>query len=564
LPRRASRTPSADPLPADPSAASAERLADPSAEPRAALELAAVFEALVDPVFVVDATHRVVQANPAAVAALGFDPVGMDRDEVNRRMDYRHPDDRPVAPGEMASARAERGEQVVEQPLAITGADGSRRSVLVSAAEYAREGKRLGVVVTFHDVTERERLLAELREEVELSEALNRVSASIHLSLSFEQIFEAVVRESAEALGATRAAVALPEGDRWVARYLYGAPWGAREIPIPPDEYRYIDEVARSTEPQVIANALSNDAVDPAIARREHVATVASIRLDVRGELIGVLRFTFADRVAFSRPRTDFLKKLAVVVSLGLENARLLAAERHVSETLQSALLAVPSSIRGIACGTMYRSASETARVGGDFYDMFELQGHLIALVIGDVSGKGLEAAAVTALVKNTIRAYAEEDNDPPTVLSKANAVLFASFRPESFVTVFYGVLDITSGELRYCSAGHPHSMLRRRDGKVEPLETRSTFIGAFADAPFVESRSRLDEGDVLLLYTDGVTEARCGDGLLGEDRLAEFIAGLPPTTAGRLPGKIFDLVLDYSCGVLSDDLAMLAVQLER
>ncbi len=526
------------------------------------LELGAVFAALVDPVFVLDTHQHVVRANPAALAALGFDPVGMDRDEINRRMEYRHPDDRPVTREEMASARAEQGRPYTEEPLVITGADGSRRSMLVSSAVYESNGERLGSVVTFHDVTDRQRLLEDLREEVELSEALNRISASVHLSLSFEQIMEAVVMGSAEALGASRAAVALREGDAWVARYLFGAPWGVKEIPIPESEYHYIDEVAISTEPQMIADALHDPRLEPAVASREHVGAVASMRLDVRGELLGVLRFTFAQPIAFTRPRYDFLTKLAVIVSLGLENARLLETERHVSETLQSALLAIPGEIHGVRCGTLYHSASQTARVGGDFYDMFELDAGRVALAIGDVSGKGLEAAAMTALVKNTIRAYAEEGHGPATVLSMTNKLLLGSFQPESFVTVFFAVLDTASGELAYCSAGHPRPMLRRRDGTVERLETRSPFVGAFAAAEFVESRIRLASGDCLLMYTDGVTEARCDDGLLGEDRLADYLTGLPATPANELPPKVFAYVLEFACGELCDDVAMLAVEM--
>jgi serine phosphatase RsbU (regulator of sigma subunit) len=482
-------------------------------------------------------------------------------------LDYLDGDGNPIPAAEFPVLRALRGERVENVLLQMRVHDGARRAVLISAATFAAEARMLGIAVTFHDVTEREQLLAELRESKALGDALNRINARIDSDLAFDAIMKAVVGESAQALGAVRAALALPEHGGWMGRYLYGAPPEIQSVTIPETERPYIEEVARSAAPVVIADARQDRRLDSDAALRGPVGAVVAMRIELRGELAGVLRYVFAPGPPFvlGRAREDFLRKLAAAVSLGLENARLLAAERHVSETLQTALLAVPHAVHGVTCGTLYRSASSPVRVGGDFYDLFDLPDGQAAAVIGDVSGKGLEAAAATALVRNTIRAYAQEGHGPSALLRMTNAVVLGATPPETFVTVFFGVLDTRTGELVYCSAGHPRPMLKRRDGPVEVLPTRSAVVGAFDAAQFVDDRTRLEPGDVLLLYTDGVTEAHCLEGgLLGEERLADFLGRLPHTTAGKLPDAVFGRVLECTGGRLSDDLAMLSVALEQ
>ncbi len=527
------------------------------------LELEAVFEAVVDPVVILDVSGCVVAANPAASAALGFDPVGHDRFDLARHLDYRLPDGTKLRPQDLPGFRAESGELVRDVLLTARGPEGERRSWVVSAAVFPREGSPLGTVVTFHDVTDRERLLAELRDSVRLGEALNRINAAIAASCDFSLIMEAVVHESAEALGADRAAVAMPEHGGWVGQFLYGAPPGVRWVPIPSAEWRYIEEVAASPQPILIADATRDPRIDPEIARRTGTAAIAAVRIELDGRLVGVLRYTFTEPPAtFDRVHRDFLAKLAASVALGVQNARLVAAERDVSEKLQSALLAIPGRVHGVSRGTLYHSASDTARVGGDFYDLFELPAGRVALVIGDVSGKGLEAAAMTSLAKNVVRAYASEGHDAAGVLDMTNKVLVASSEPETFVTLFLGLLAPSDGSLSYCAGGHPRPLVKRADGGIATLETGSPIVGAFEGARFVEGEARIGAGDVLLLYTDGVTEARCSDGFLGEERLAEFVRSLPPTPASEMPGAVFDFVVECTGGPLSDDLAMLAVSL--
>src|SRR3990172_6829386 len=146
-----------------------------------------------------------------------------------------------------------------------------------------------------------------------------------------------------------------------------------------------------------------------------------AVLLLVRGEVIGILGFTYDTGRQFTEAELDFVPKLATSVSLAIENARLYAAERKVAETLQEAFLNMPRQIAGLEFGHIYRSATETARVGGDFYDLFELEPDRVGVLIGDVAGKGLEAAALTSVIKSTVKAYAFENFFPASILAKTN-----------------------------------------------------------------------------------------------------------------------------------------------
>jgi len=238
----------------------------------------------------------------------------------------------------------------------------------------------------------------------------------------------------------------------------------------------------------------------------------------------------------------------------------------QIANVLQEALLTVPDEVPGIEFGHLYQSATYATRVGGDFYDLFELDGGRIAVIVGDVSGKGLPAATLTSRVKDTIRAYSMIGDSPAEVLARTNSILVRSTDTSSWVSVFLGYLDVHSGRLVYCSAGHPPSVIRRvqaagGDGKATFfLETSSPILAAFEDASFVNAEEQLAPSDILLLYTDGVVEARRGEELFGDDRLLESVARLGSEGASHLPGRLFAKIKDFASGRLSDDTAIVAI----
>ena len=239
------------------------------------------------------------------------------------------------------------------------------------------------------------------------------------------------------------------------------------------------------------------------------------------------------------------------------------ARDQHkaVAERLQRALQVTTGEFPGVELAHVYQSASTGAEVGGDFYDVFHVSDARIGILIGDVSGKGLDAAAQAVFMRNSVRAFAYTTQSPAGALSLANELLLDT-GAAGFVTAFLAVLDPVSGELTCSSAGHPPAILISAC-RAALLDGSNPLLGVFDDAAFTETRLHLDPGDTLLLYTDGLTEARCDGRLFGESQLmaaVQTLAALPPT---RLTEELYGRALDFAGGILGDDLALLAVCLQ-
>jgi serine phosphatase RsbU (regulator of sigma subunit) len=258
------------------------------------------------------------------------------------------------------------------------------------------------------------------------------------------------------------------------------------------------------------------------------------------------------------------LEGLGRHAAIAVQNAKQYEAERHIADTLQESLLVIPSKIKGVEFGHLYRSATVAAKVGGDFYDIFEIEHGKIGIVIGDVSGKGIEAATLTSIAKSTIKAHSFESANPAQVLSKVNDMIVRVSTPSNFITVFFGVLDISTGSLIYCSAGHPPQLIKRAQNGVSMLDANSPIIGAFVHLKYANGTESLKNGDKLILYTDGITEARRDSEFFGEERLRTFINNLQSISAKEIPMATFRHVMDWTGGKLLDDIALFSISISR
>jgi PAS domain S-box-containing protein len=243
---------------------------------------------------------------------------------------------------------------------------------------------------------------------------------------------------------------------------------------------------------------------------------------------------------------------------LAEENERLYRQQLDIADRLQLSLLNIPSEIGRVRVGHLYRSATEAARVGGDFYDVFEIKGGLVVVLVGDVAGHGIEAARTATLVKDVVHAFAHQSVWPQEVLRHTNGLLVEKELP-GFVSLFLGILDAETGEFRFASAGHPSMFLRRANSDIQALGTGSAPLGVNDDATWKCGLVDLEAGDLLLLYTDGVIEARRNDEFFGEKRL-ETLLRRKRISVERLPHTVLDQVLAFSGGDLKDDVAVLAL----
>jgi serine phosphatase RsbU (regulator of sigma subunit) len=234
---------------------------------------------------------------------------------------------------------------------------------------------------------------------------------------------------------------------------------------------------------------------------------------------------------------------------------------RAIAERLQSALQVNTGVFPGVEFAHVYESATELAKIGGDFFDVLRISDGRIGLLMGDVSGKGLDAAAEAVLVRNSLRAFTYYTDSPAAALAHANSLLM-DFRKGGFVTAFFGILDPQSGQLTYCSAGHPPAILVG-PSSVSLLDAVSPALGVFRDARFQEVTLRLNRGETLVLYTDGLTEARRDGHCYGESRLVEVLESLADLPPQELTRSLYAQALDFAGGRLADDLALLALRLQ-
>lgn len=254
------------------------------------------------------------------------------------------------------------------------------------------------------------------------------------------------------------------------------------------------------------------------------------------------------------------------------EEARLQAeaTRARLQETLavlqQSLLPSELPVVPGLEAASYYHTASPDL-LGGDFYDLFPLDTGRWAFFLGDVCGKGPQAAAVTSLARYTLRAAAMHDPDPVTVLTTLNSVLHERYASGEghYCTVIFGVLQPANDGhvgVHLASGGHPSALIQRADGSADYLPTPGgLLVGVLPQAPFTAARTDLLPGDTLLLYTDGLTEARTGPKreLYGDDALRAFTAARTPAGPQALITALSGLLASFGDG-LDDDTALLAL----
>jgi serine phosphatase RsbU (regulator of sigma subunit) len=282
----------------------------------------------------------------------------------------------------------------------------------------------------------------------------------------------------------------------------------------------------------------------------------------VHHEVVAALVFHHRRQaVRFTTPDLVFADRLMVLSTLALENARLYEREHRIADVLQAAVLSPLESAPGVESSVLYRPASSSANIGGDFYDLFRIDEQRVGIVVGDVSGKGIEAARLTSLLHDGIRAYAYEGRDAAQVLGSVNRLVHRATPPEMFATLFFGVLEPETGKLSYCVAGHPPPIVVAPEAARFLGGEQSPLLGSFPDVEYALCDAKLATGEMLVLYTDGITEARAGAGMLGEERLLKMLTKMRHSSAQRLPERLLAGVLKFAEGRLSDDTVVLCVK---
>ena len=270
----------------------------------------------------------------------------------------------------------------------------------------------------------------------------------------------------------------------------------------------------------------------------------------------GSTRFTVAD--------LGLAEELGQHLAVAIRVDRMFRHRSEVAETLQASLLParLPSNVPGLEFASAYIGATQSQEVSGDFYDVFQSPDGW-AIAIGDVCGKGQDAAAMTGAARHAIRALAHVKSSPVDVLAAANDVLLAGDYDERFVTVKLALLQQSGRgvQVRLGGAGHPGPAVVRADGRVEILDGGGLPLGLFPDAQPTHADLELSAGDLLFFYTDGVTEARNAAQQFFEDHLADSLAADVTRTAAQTVRAVQELVTQFSRGELRDDVTIVAVK---
>ena len=279
-----------------------------------------------------------------------------------------------------------------------------------------------------------------------------------------------------------------------------------------------------------------------------------------RGKSIGVLSAFAKEPSAFTEEDAELVSTFAAQAALALDTAALFEKEHTIASVLQSSLVPdVLPTIEGMRTASTYQPAGSESEIGGDYYDLLFASDGRLVLAIGDVCGKGVQAATKTSVIKYTLRGLVTAGLGPSSVLRELNRVVAETGDIADIVTMWIGYLDRDTGRLTYASAGHPPALLRERDGEIVELGPTGPLLGAIDAARFSKKATTLEPGSTIVLYTDGVTEARSSQGLFGEARLKEVLAHV------RSPEQMIECVLEairgFTDGVFRDDVAMLAAE---
>ena len=543
-----------------------------------------VIEQATENIFLVEVeTRRIVESNPAFQKTLGYaeeelrcltlyDIVAADPKSIDMNIQRS-----------LGQMRRFIGERKYRRK------DGSLVDVEVSASIVLRNGRETLCVVA-HDVTER-------KKNEEMHRFLAEAGASLSSSLDYRTTLAKLARLAVPYLADWCVVDILKEDgslDRLAMTHQDQEKVAlARELeelyPPDPDALRGVAQVLRTGQselvseiPESLVEEAARDAEHHEILQRLGLKSYMIVPLIAGGRTLGTISLVSAESgQGYGPAELELAEELARRAALAVDNARLYRGHIQVARTLQEGLL--PSrlpKVPGVEVGLRYVSAGEVD-VGGDFYDLFDTRmadhsgssepSSLWGVVIGDVSGKGAEAAAVLALARYTIRTVATRESHPSAVLDGLNEAMLRQRREHDnykFCTVAYASLETNEGDTEHgakvtvCCGGHSPPFLLKADGSIYKIGQPGRVLGMFDDANLTEQEAHLAPGDALVLFTDGVVEARSPEGIFfGEERLMTILRSSVALDASTMAGRIEGAVLNFQEQNPRDDIAILVLR---
>jgi len=451
-----------------------------------------------------------------------------------------------------------------EHETALLAALAGQLAVAVQNAQLHEQAKRLGA--------EREAALAAERAAARRLRALYEVSRSFAQSLRLDDTLEALARTVVDVLDVDAAVVRMPDDRRELllprAVHVREAPFAepVRMLltqPVPFGQHN-VQRLFRERRAFRLGPGRNRgEQFLPALAPfLEKGWTGAVVPVALTTEVVASLGvYSFRPGNPVSQETVEAAIALAGQAALAIDNARLYQQQKQFADTMQRSLL--PRSrpvIEGIEVGEVYEPSARVD-VGGDLYDFLELDDGRLAVVLGDVTGHGVDATADMAMAKFVFRSLAREHSEPADFLASANEVICSEIGPGKFISMSYVVVDGAAGRVAGASAGHPAPRIVLPDGSTRPLEAHGLVLGIDGGQEYTESEANLPPGSSLVLYTDGVVEARRNGELYGDDRLDTLLAERRELSALALATAVAEDAREFADGDLSDDLAVVVIR---
>lgn len=533
-----------------------------------------------DGITIQDATGRLIYANDAAARVSGF-ASGQDMqrasiEEIVERFELLDEDGLPLPIGDLPGRRALVGEREPEAVVRFRKrSGGDDRWALVRATPlFDSRGQVRHVVNVFVDITADR---ARRQAESFLADATNELARSLNWESTIERVARLAVPVMADWCTVD---VLEPDGSLSLIAVAHVDPakveW-ARELRrrFPPDatDTSGVAHVVRTGVSELVPE-VTHELIDAAnipdpelldVIERLHLSSVMYIPLIARGRTLGALTMVWAESGKhYSEDDLRLGEDLASRAAFAIDNARLYRERDHAARSLQERLLPKKlPHIPGVDVAARYLPAGDVLQAGGDFYDLFEMDDGSWKAVIGDVCGKGPEAAALMGFVRFTTRAVSRQDTKPSEALVKLNKALLEELevgRGEFCTAAVVRIRPYDHGvRLTVAVAGHPLPLVLRANGDLEEAGIPGTLLGMFEEIDISDQIVDLNTGDTLVMLTDGVLEA-------GRDRgwESEVIPQLLATSAGLSPDAIADRIKEAVSSLddrRTDDIAVLVMR---
>jgi GAF domain-containing protein len=405
------------------------------------------------------------------------------------------------------------------------------------------------------------RLYARVNRRTKQLDSLLSISKTVTSTLNLDELLRRLADEITKLFGLDACVLMLLDDLSGRLRLGYGSGLKTRR------RYAYYDlasplaaHVGKTGKKLLVRDIRNSKNLTTDISEREGLRSVICLPLKNAGKLVGVaVGFTKEVRT-FPRSQREIMRPLGELAGVAIRNARVYRQKYKMAEILTQRL--VPSSIPeidGLDIGHKFMPAHE---VGGDYYDFLQVGPGKLGIVVADVSGHDVEAAEYTTMGKHVIRAYAREHASPARVLGNTNDLICEDTRAEVFISAFYGVLDLEKKKLRYANAGCERPILYRpSDGTASHLAADGMLLGIRARARFEEREIDLRPGDIIAMFTDGLTEAGVEKSRFGAERVISAVASNARFDAQQIADAISNALFEFVHGRVTDDVAIVIVK---